>query len=262
MAENDTDRRRYSDQEINAIIERAVRIQQSGRRGEEDELFGRSGVSLRSLKQLAAEAGLDAAVIEQAAAELDAAAVTGEKSYFWGGPTSFKLERIIEGEVPEERWDELAEEIYEDLHDPKAPVRVGDLLECRDAISRVRVRSKDGQTRVAISSNYGGTNPGCPSLFAIFAFLTVVILAMPQAGMPGVMKAVLSMVAIGGGYLGVRALVSSEYRKARKKLSELLERLTSKIVEMQETETSASALDRVRASQTDADDDIIETRTT
>lgn len=75
--------------------------------------------------------------------------------YFWGGPASFTLERSLDGELPADAWEDLATEVADSLNGTAPPTRVGDLLEGQDASTRVRIRSDQGRTRIAIRSKYG-----------------------------------------------------------------------------------------------------------
>ena len=97
-------KRLYSDKEISAVLKRAAELQRG--RGS----AGTSGLSLAELEQIAAEVGIDPDFVKTAAMELEEGR-TEDTFHLWGGPTSVELERIVEGEVSEARWEEIVAEI-------------------------------------------------------------------------------------------------------------------------------------------------------
>ena len=99
------DKRIYTDKEIRAVLKRATELQST-----QGPAGGTSGLSLDELEQIAAEAGIDPDYVKAAALELEEGRT--DKSYHvFGGPTSIELERIVEGEMTEAKWEEAVGEI-------------------------------------------------------------------------------------------------------------------------------------------------------
>lgn len=100
--------RRYTDQEVTLVIKRAAELQvQESERTEQRA----SGLSLGELEQVAREAGLDPALIRQAATELDTRNSTSPHSPFVGAPTVITIERTVRGEVSVDQYEAIVEEI-------------------------------------------------------------------------------------------------------------------------------------------------------
>lgn len=223
----ESNHRRYGDRELNAIIRRAVELQHATQKREDDTLSGAAGVSLEQLQGLAAEAGIDPEYVARAAAELEAGTETPAR-HFWGGPASFTLDRTLEGELPQAAWDELLTEVADSLNGSTSPSRVGDLLEGQDASTRVRIRSDQGRTRIAVRSKYGEVMPGVPITVLSLAFLAAMGV-MAKGPFPDTIAPLVGAAVLAAGFLSSRAIVSHYYRKSRQEMSGLLNRLTRKV---------------------------------
>jgi len=94
--------RRYTDDEVHAIFERAAARQEEATHAEE---ASRAGLSLEELKEIGAEAGIDPAHIALAANELavrGAAAETKADESLLGIPTRIGATRVIHGHVADD----------------------------------------------------------------------------------------------------------------------------------------------------------------
>lgn len=100
---DDASSRRFDEREVARIIERATEIERGGL----DTVQGR-GLTLAELSEVAREAGIDPAVIRRAASdvELESRART-PASRLAGGPLSWRFERILEGELPVDRYEDV-----------------------------------------------------------------------------------------------------------------------------------------------------------
>jgi hypothetical protein len=102
--------RRFSEKEVAHIIKRASELQQ-----DEAPAESTSGMSLAELEQVAREAGLDPALVRRAATDLDTRVTDQKPSRFIGAPTTLRLERTIEGEVPIDEYEPMVLEIQREL---------------------------------------------------------------------------------------------------------------------------------------------------
>jgi hypothetical protein len=225
MNTDDAALRRYCDRELNAIIRRAVELQHAAHGREEDDLA--SGVTLRQLQALAAEAGIAPELVARAAAELEARGDPHEY-HFWGGPAAFTVERTLDGEIPEEAWEDLVAEVADSLHGSAPPVRVGGLLDGRDASTRIRIRSDRGRTRIAVRSKYGDAVPAVPITVLLLAGVAAIIILGKGAGL-GPAAPLAAAGSLAAGFLASRAVVGHLYRKSRKEMSSLVNRLSRRL---------------------------------
>ena len=97
-------KRVYTDKEISAVLKRAAELQRT--QGPK----ATSGLSLDELEQVAAEVGIDPDFVKAAALELEEGR-TEQTYHVLGAPTSLELERIVEGEMTDAKWEEAVGEI-------------------------------------------------------------------------------------------------------------------------------------------------------
>jgi hypothetical protein len=102
--------RRFNEKEVAHIIKRASELQE-----EEAPADSTTGLSLVELEQVAKEAGLDPALVRRAAADLDTRVTDQRPSAVLGAPTTLRLERTIDGEVPVGEYEAIVAEIERTL---------------------------------------------------------------------------------------------------------------------------------------------------
>ncbi len=103
--------RRYTDDEVHAIFERAAARQEEATHAEE---ASRAGLSLEELKEIGAEAGIDPAHIALAASELAVRGASVKKEAdeaFLGIPTRIGTSRVIRGHVTDDEWERMVVEL-------------------------------------------------------------------------------------------------------------------------------------------------------
>jgi hypothetical protein len=218
------DHRLYSDEEAQAIIQGAVRLQRAAQHRSGDALTG--GVSLAHLKELASEAGIDPDHVARAAALLGAQEADGAW-HFWGGPASYTLERVLEGEIPPDCWGDLAAELVASLPGKVTLQQVGDLLQASDQYSRVLVRSAANRTRLLARSRFTDAVVGVHATLLSLAIIPALLLA--KGGIPGVSGPLAALAVFGAAFLGGRAIVAHLFRKSRAELRGVLDRLTARL---------------------------------
>src|SRR5687767_11432039 len=106
-------RRRYSDDEVALIIQRASELQQADAAAREPG----SGLSLTELEEVALEAGLDPALVRRAAADVDTRQPSDVFSRLLGAPTRIQVGRTVDGELPAEAFELLVNELRRTLAD-------------------------------------------------------------------------------------------------------------------------------------------------
>jgi hypothetical protein len=104
--------RRYTEEETALVLKRAAELQ-----AHSPSTGDVRSMTLTEIEQVGKEAGIEKALVRRAAKELQRPIQTGTSSAFLGGPTSIRIERIVEGEVPESVYEFLVEEIRAQLGD-------------------------------------------------------------------------------------------------------------------------------------------------
>jgi hypothetical protein len=100
--------RTYGEEEVAAILRRAARL-------EHEQGTSTGALSLAEIEAIARDAGIDLALVRQAARELDARSEEGFAQTLAGAPLRRTIERVVEGEIGAEHHERLAEEVREIL---------------------------------------------------------------------------------------------------------------------------------------------------
>lgn len=104
--------RLFSEQEIGAILKRTAELSKQADRGVQD------GLSLEEIQQLAADAGLDPALVSRAAAEISSPGAGETKSDLFGGPLAYSTDVDLDIDVDEEAWESMLPAIRAAFNDP------------------------------------------------------------------------------------------------------------------------------------------------
>ncbi|MEZ4702294.1 MAG: hypothetical protein R2834_18310 [Rhodothermales bacterium] len=145
--------RLYTEKEISAILKR------SGEMHAEKGAAETQGLTLAELQQIAAEVGISADDVASAAAELERSGIeTG--GFSWPGfPTTLEIERVVQGEITEEEWPEIASAISDAFGVVGSSGQVGRMMEWtytgrKMSQLQVSLTPRDGQTKIRIRGNY------------------------------------------------------------------------------------------------------------
>ncbi|AHG91589.1 hypothetical protein J421_4052 [Gemmatirosa kalamazoonensis] len=231
------DGRRFDDDEVSLILRRAGELQEARQ-------SDAGGMSLADLESVAREAGLDPALVRQAAAELSprdaaAAALPGPGGGFLGAPTLLRYERVVDGEVPPAEYDVLVDEIRRSMNDVGTFSMLGRTLawgstpamQRGQAGSRqvsVTVVARGGRTAIRVEERvtslagglFGGIMGGVGgggSGIAVGTGLAVLHSALAAAGLWGLL--------IAGSYGLARTIFTRIVRRRAGQLSSLADRL-------------------------------------
>jgi hypothetical protein len=150
---NDTPgERRYSEQEVGVILQTAAELQLRAAKGADDALVARDGLSLSELEAIAAEAGLDVALVRRAATRLPTRAEPARADGFFGAHTRITIEREVSGELRTSAFEFVADVIRRHTgtaHDGKVTLTDRSLLWTLTELS--------GRTTVSVSTRFGRT---------------------------------------------------------------------------------------------------------
>ena len=213
--------RRFSDEEVALIIQRAAE-------GGPGEIRGRAdGTSLAELKSIGAEVGIDPARIEAAAHAL-VQVPEAPASPLLGAPTTVDYEVRVPGEIPPESTPEAIAVIRRITGMPGKVSELHGTTEWRadgDMGSRwVTVSSRDGHTTVRASARLGqgAAISFIPTALAAFASLFPVLNA---ASADGDMMSLVLIPLVLAVYLATRGLWSRHARKEARQLRQVVEEL-------------------------------------
>ena len=226
--------RRYGDEAVRSLLKLATKIQEeeAGRgRGPDGE-----GLTLAQIQEAAAEAGIDPAYVQRAAARMDYFESPQPGTRWAGTPLMIRTERIIPGEITHEDFWQVPAEMdarYNSLG-PGSVKMAGRTLTWKSAEGgersiQVTVASRMGETRIqafedlqASADNLFGGVVGAGGLgvgLGVGIFVGAKVLGST------LFSVLFPIVVIGGLYFGARRLMRWVSAKRRRQLEALVDRI-------------------------------------
>ncbi len=225
--------RRYDDQEVARLLERAAELQRAG------PVSAATGLTLAELESVAAEAGLDVAALRQAAAELDvgggAAATTGTR--LAGAPLRLRFERSLPFEVPDDAFDRLLPIVQETVgvrsqvtqagrswswqaSDPESSRRLEVIVAVHGGETTIRIEERFGHLAGGlfggVLGGFGGVSLGLYAALASTVGASLLVAAVPVG-------------VVAGTYTACRFGFRSLVRRRESVLRRLLDRIADEL---------------------------------
>jgi hypothetical protein len=214
--------RRYSEEEVAAIFERAAQAQRTARR----QLPPGEGMTLAELQEIGRDVGIPSELVADAARSIDQGGRPTSKK-FLGLPIGVGRTIDLDRRLSDEEWQHLVADLRETF-DARGSVRYNGpfrqwtngnlqaLLEPTAAGHRLRLHTVKGDARGQMTAGIG--------LLGIAA-ATLIVTAM-TGGLAGSLTAVASLAAIGLGLFGIGALrLPGWARQRRRQMETVAERL-------------------------------------
>jgi hypothetical protein len=205
--------RRYSEEEVAAIFERATEVRQTTRR----QLAAGEGVTLSDLQEIGREIGISSDLVADAALSLDLASPQTTRK-FLGFPMGVSRTIEFDHKLSDEEWDHLVVDLRETF-DARGRVsaqgslkqwtngNLQALLEPTPSGHRIRLRTTNGNARALMTV---GTS--------VMAFTSVMMIAASiSGGIEGAISAGGSVWAVGLGLFGLGAIRLPSWAQARRK---------------------------------------------
>ncbi len=233
MSELESGSRQYTEQEVGLILRRATEMQSV-----EPTALDPAGLTLGELEEIAAEAGIDPVLLRRAANELHVLRSPTLGSRLTGAPVAIQIERIMQGEVPRERLDELVSVIQSATARQGTASAVGRTLtwssrtESNTSARQVVVSARDGQTLIRIEESFGDMAWG------LFGGIMGGVGGGVGFGLGGALSATLGLVVglvalplttVAGSYFLARSIFSVQVRRREAAAHALLDRLASQV---------------------------------
>jgi len=233
MNESPPGPRRYSESEVGLILRRATEMQRA-----QPSAPDPAGLTLSELEDIASEAGIDPELLRRAANELHVLRPPSLGSRLAGAPMAIEIERIIQGELPRDRLEELVPTIQAATAGQGTASAVGRTLtwssrtESNTSAQQVLVTVREGQTLIRIEESFGGLAGG------LFGGIMGGVGGGVGLGLGGALAGVLGSVAVGialpvtvlaGSYALARSIFSAQVRRRKAAAHALVERLAEQI---------------------------------
>ena len=145
--------RKFSEEEVALIIKRAAELQQTEETAEEPG----NALTLAEVEQIAKEAGIDPLLIRRAAQSLGRPEVTNRPSPWAGAPTRFVFERVVDGEITSDVYEDLIDTVRRTLGDNGMPSVLGKTLAWTSSVQGGRRQARGRQVDVTVVSRGGVT---------------------------------------------------------------------------------------------------------
>ena len=196
--------RRYSEDEVAAIFERAAEAQQRVRR----QLPPGEGMTLADLQEIGREVGIPAELVAQAARSIDQGGPPAPRSLF-GLPIGVGLTVQLDRSLTDEEWERLVVDLRETF-DARGRVRYDGpfrqwtngnlqaLLEPTPSGHRVRLQTVKGDSRALMTGGLG--------LLGVAAATFIAVAVAGGLGDPGSLAGVGFLSLMGAGMFGIGAL--------------------------------------------------------
>ena len=233
MSEQLPGARRYSEEEVALILRRATEMQRA-----EPSAPDPAGLTMTELEEIAAEAGIDAGMLRQAASELNMRQPETLGSRLAGAPTTLAIQRVIEGEMPIGRLEELVPTIVAATPGRGTASAVGRSLTWSSqegsnlTEQQVLVSSQNGQTLIRVEQSYSGLAAGW------FGGIMGGVGGGVGFGVGGALSATLGLgaglvafplTAIAGSYFLARSIYSSQVRSRQSAARALVGKLAEQV---------------------------------
>ncbi len=163
MTEPTPSPRRYSEKEVGLILRRATEMQRA-----EPSAPDPAGLTLAELQEIAVEAGIDPALLEEAAHELESVPPRTLDARLAGAPIRLEVERIVPGELPPEYLQDLVPTIQKGTAGQGTATAVGSTLtwssttDSNNSSQQVLITVRRGETLIRVEESLGGV---CAGLF-------------------------------------------------------------------------------------------------
>ena len=210
--------RRYNEDEVAAIFERAAEAQQAGRR----QLPSGEGMTLADLQEIGRDVGIPAELVAQAARSLDRGGPSSSRTLL-GLPIGVGLTVDLDRRLSDHEWERLVIDLRETF-DARGTVRsdgsfrqwtngnLQALLEPTPTGQRLRLRTVKGDARAFIAAGLGSLGITAPWLIAV--------IVSGKLGDPGALTGVAFLSAVGVGMLGLGALRLPAWARLRRRQME------------------------------------------
>jgi hypothetical protein len=222
-----SEKQKYTESEFALILQKAIELQE--RRGAVD---AGHGLSLSEIQAIAAEIGLEPALVEQAASLVPRTG-SGKLALLFGGPSVYQMEYSVAGEIPRDDFGKLVDAIRRTTGHQGQVTEVLGSLEWQTVgeVSQilVAVSPRDGQTSVKILANRGPAAvltflfPGLAGLIGIGIAGAII----EPSTVPGVASIIVA--AVGGAFLTSRTIWKATTARFRTRLRDMMASLSTTV---------------------------------
>ncbi len=229
--------KRYTDNEVHAIFERAAARQDEAERAED---ASRAGLSLTELQQIGQEAGIDPAHIALAASELGVSGVspvTPQQDSFIGIPTRLSTSRVINGHISDDAWERMVLELRNIYGRDGIAGEIGKVREWTvtssvgrmDRPVKVTLKPEETDTLVIVNQELKGQAIGFSigtAVYLAMGLLMVLVNLLSTSGDPppigvGMMFLGMATLFFGGALFGTRIYAKSQQTKFARTLDRI-----------------------------------------
>lgn len=221
----------FDDVDVQKILERAADKQ---KKAERRELLRPGGTSLQTLREVAAEVGIDPRYVESAAREISLRRDHAPEETRLGIPRSASAHRVLASRVDDAEWGRIVDDLQRTFGTPGVVSEFGRVREWHSgrntggATVHFKLEEGDGGTTASISQSLKQFLDLPTALGAVFTTIGLGFLAfLPIVDSPGglALFSAANVLAGGGIYFGGMSWVGRIARRRQEKVEAALDRV-------------------------------------
>ncbi|NNE45988.1 MAG: hypothetical protein HKN37_04930 [Rhodothermales bacterium] len=255
MTSHSDDERLYSEEEIASILRRSAKLQT------ETDTSGTTGLTLRELKHIASEVGIDPAHVDKASFDLEHGVAERDDSVAsLLLPLTSDETHLVRGEIDPDRWEDVVGEIRSLFGQFGTVGQVGNQLSWGhtgfpDPEKQVTVTSRKGRTKVSARSDYSNWLAFFfPSIAASTAIVAALMIeAVAASG--GVVSLAIGLWLI-LYYLVMRGILANVNRKEIRRAAKLTESIEQFVLDPEREPPVEEGRGRMNEALLDAEKDV------
>lgn len=207
------------------VIRRAAEIQSGQVRASASE-----GISEEEIRHAAIELGIESGALDAA---LRGSSEEGPLRFnWWGGPTRYEAERIFEGTITDEAWEDVLADLRTTFEENGTVERRGAAYEWAATgggtdYKTVTMRPTGDSTRLKATNSFGGSAAVPYVLVPLPLFLTVGLLT--RLGWPVTAEWMTGIGVFATSFMGARHLTTLAVRKRFRKFADLFDRIQARL---------------------------------
>lgn len=207
------------------VIRRAAEIQSGQARPSASE-----GISEEEIRHAAMELGIESGALD--AALRGSSEQAPHRFNWWGGPTRYEAERIFQGNISDEAWEDILADLRQTFEENGAVERRGATYEWAATgggvdYKTITMRPTGDSTRLKVTNSFGGIASISYLLIPLPMFIAVGFLT--KVGWPVSAEWMFGLGTFAASWIGARHLTIMAAKRRFKRFTDLFDRMQARL---------------------------------